>query len=442
MNIQISSHFTYRKLFRFVFPSILMMIFTSMYTIVDGFFISNFAGKTPFAAVNLIMPVIMGISTIGFMIGTGGSAIISMTLGERKRDLANKYFSMLIYSAIIISIIVSILGFAFIRPISKALKADGELLENCVVYGKILFAFMPIYILQVMFQSFFVAAEKPRLNLIITVIAGLTNIFLDFLFVAVFNWGIIGAAVATGIAQCAGGLIPLIYFARPNSSLLHLCKTKFYRKIFLKTCANGSSEMVSNLSSSVVGVLYNFQLMKFAGEDGVAAFGVIMYAGFIFMTVFLGYSIGSSPIVSYNYGAKNFKELRNMFTKGFTIMILMGFIMMITGLIFARPLVKIFAGYDENLMALTIHGTKICMFTFIFMGINIWGSSFFTALNNGVISALISFLRTLLFQTAAILLLPLILGLNGIWLSMVAADFLAVLVTISLLLSYRKVYNY
>lgn len=442
MNIQISSHFTYRKLFRFVFPSILMMIFTSMYTIVDGFFISNFAGKTPFAAVNLIMPVIMGISTIGFMIGTGGSAIISMTLGERKRDLANKYFSMLIYSAIIISIIVSILGFAFIRPISKALKADGELLENCIAYGKILFAFMPIYILQVMFQSFFVAAEKPRLNLIITVIAGLTNIFLDFLFVAVFNWGIIGAAVATGIAQCAGGLIPLIYFARPNSSLLHLCKTKFYGKIFLKTCANGSSEMVSNLSSSVVGVLYNFQLMKFAGEDGVAAFGVIMYAGFIFMTVFLGYSIGSSPIVSYNYGAKNFKELRNMFTKGFTIMILMGFIMMITGLIFARPLVKIFAGYDENLMALTIHGTKICMFTFIFMGINIWGSSFFTALNNGVISALISFLRTLLFQTAAILLLPLILGLNGIWLSMVAADFLAVLVTISLLLSYRKVYNY
>lgn len=442
MNIQISSHFTYRKLFRFVFPSILMMIFTSMYTIVDGFFISNFAGKTPFAAVNLIMPVIMGISTIGFMIGTGGSAIISMTLGERKRDLANKYFSMLIYSAIIISIIVSILGFAFIRPISKALKADGELLENCIAYGKILFAFIPIYILQVMFQSFFVAAEKPKLNLIITVIAGLTNIFLDFLFVAVFNWGIIGAAVATGIAQCAGGLIPLIYFARPNSSLLHLCKTKFYRKIFLKTCANGSSEMVSNLSSSVVGVLYNFQLMKFAGEDGVAAFGVIMYAGFIFMTVFLGYSIGSSPIVSYNYGAKNFKELRNMFTKGFTIMILMGFIMMITGLIFARPLVKIFAGYDENLMALTIHGTKICMFTFIFMGINIWGSSFFTALNNGVISALISFLRTLLFQTAAILLLPLILGLNGIWLSMVAADFLAVLVTISLLLSYRKVYNY
>ncbi len=442
MNIQISSHFTYRKLFRFVFPSILMMIFTSMYTIVDGFFISNFAGKTPFAAVNLIMPVIMGISTIGFMIGTGGSAIISMTLGERKHDLANKYFSMLIYSAIIISIIVSILGFAFIRPISKALKADGELLENCVVYGKILFAFMPIYILQVMFQSFFVAAEKPRLNLIITVIAGLTNIFLDFLFVAVFNWGIIGAAIATGIAQCAGGLIPLIYFARPNSSLLHLCKTKFYGKIFLKTCANGSSEMVSNLSSSVVGVLYNFQLMKFAGEDGVAAFGVIMYAGFIFMTVFLGYSIGSSPIVSYNYGAKNFKELRNMFTKGFTIMVLMGFIMMITGLIFARPLVKIFAGYDENLMALTIHGTKICMFTFIFMGINIWGSSFFTALNNGVISALISFLRTLLFQTAAILLLPLILGLNGIWLSMVAADFLAVLVTISLLLSYRKVYNY
>lgn len=442
MNIQISSHFTYRKLFRFVFPSILMMIFTSMYTIVDGFFISNFAGKTPFAAVNLIFPVIMGISTIGFMIGTGGSAVISMTFGEKKAHLANEYFSMLIYSTIIISIIVSALGFTFIRPISIALKADGELLKNCVIYGKILFAFMPIYILQVMFQSFFVVAEKPKLNLKITIIAGLTNIFLDFLFVAVFNWGITGAAFATGIAQCAGGLIPLVYFACPNSSLLRLCKTKFYGKVFLKTCANGSSEMVSNLSSSVVGVLYNFQLMKFAGENGVAAYGVIMYAGFIFMTVFLGYSIGSSPIVSYNYGAKNFKELKNMFNKGFTIMVFMGFAMMMTGFIFARPLVRIFTGYDENLMALTIHGAKICMFTFIFMGINIWGSSFFTALNNGAISALISFLRTFVFQTAAILILPIFFGLNGIWLSMVAADFFAALITIPLLLGSQKVYNY
>ena len=309
MNIQLSSHFTYKKLFRFVIPSILMMIFTSMYTIVDGFFISNFVGKIPFAAVNLIMPVIMGISTIGFMIGSGGSAIISMTLGKGQREQANKYFSMLIYCAIILSVILSTLGFFFIRPIAQTLGATNELLENSVIYGKILFAFMPIYILQVMFQSFFVAAEKPGLNLKITISAGITNIILDFIFIVLFKWKIVGAATATIIAQCVGGLIPLIYFAFPNSSLLRFCKTKFYAKIFFKTCTNGSSEMVSNLSASIVGILYNFQLMKIIGDDGIAAYGIIMYAGFIFMTIFLGYSIGSSPIVSYNYGARNRKRI-------------------------------------------------------------------------------------------------------------------------------------
>lgn len=442
MNIQLSSHFTYKKLFRFVIPSILMMIFTSMYTIVDGFFISNFVGKIPFAAVNLIMPVIMGISTIGFMIGSGGSAIISMTLGKGQREQANKYFSMLIYCAIILSVILSTLGFFFIRPIAQTLGATNELLENSVIYGKILFAFMPIYILQVMFQSFFVAAEKPGLNLKITISAGITNIILDFIFIVLFKWKIVGAATATIIAQCVGGLIPLIYFAFPNSSLLRFCKTKFYAKIFFKTCTNGSSEMVSNLSASIVGILYNFQLMKIIGDDGIAAYGIIMYAGFIFMTIFLGYSIGSSPIVSYNYGANNFGELKNMFKKGLTIMTVTGLAMTITGLIFARILIKAFAGYDKELMDLTLHGARICMFTFIFMGINIWGSSFFTALNNGAISALISFLRTLLFQIATISILPLIWKLNGIWLSMVVADFLAFLVTFAFLFKYRKNYKY
>lgn len=443
MTIQLSDHFTYKKLLRYVLPSILMMIFTSLYCIVDGFFVSNFVGKSAFAAINLMMPILMGVSTIGFMLGTGGSAIVSKTLGEKEPENANKYFSMITYAAIILGSFLSVVGFAFAEPIARSFGADGELLLNSVIYVRILFVFTPTYMLQVMFQSFFVVAEKPHYSLRITLFAGIANMILDYVFIVLFNWGIAGAAFATGIGYCIGAGVPIFYFARKhNSSKLKLCKTRFYGKIFLKTCTNGSSEMVSNLSSSIVGILYNLQLMKYAGEDAVAAYGILMYAGFIFIAIYIGYSMGSSPIVSFHQGAKNYTELKNMFKKGLSLMILGGLLFVTIAEIFACPLVAIFANYDAKLFEMTVHSARICLISFLFAGINIWGSGFFTSLNNGLVSALISFLRTLVFQIATILILPLIFGLDGIWVAMVAADILASVVTLAFLLKLRKKYNY
>ncbi|MGN0729311.1 MATE family efflux transporter [Treponema sp.] len=443
MKIQLSEHFTYRKLFRFVISSILMMIFTSLYSIVDGFFVSRFVGKTPFAAVNLLMPLIMGISTVGFMIGTGGSAIVSMTLGQKNKELADRYFSLFVYATAVLGIFFAVLGFVLIRPVSHILGAEGALLEDCTVYGKIIFTFIPLFILQVMFQSFFVAAEKPSYSLKVCIASGLANMVLDFVFIAVFKMGLKGAAYATAIGYAIGAVVPLIYFARKNnSSRLRLTKTHWYGKIFAKACANGSSEMVSNLSTSIAGTFYNIQLMKYAGENGVAAYGVMMYAGFVFAAVFLGYSIGSSLIVSYHYGAENFGELKNMYRKGLTLMTAGGIAMIFSAQIFAAPLVRFFTGYDSALTQMTVYGFRIFILSYLFAGINIWGSAFFTSLNNGLISAVISFLRTLVFQIVTVLVLPAIFGLNGIWFAVVAAEFLSFAVTVIFLLAEKKRYGY
>jgi len=442
MRIQLSDHFTYKRLLRFVISPILMMICTSLYSIVDGFFVSNYVGKTPFAAVNLIMPVCMALGTIGTMIGTGGSSIVSQALGEGKREEANRYFSMLVYFAIILSIVLSVIGFVFARPIAKALGASGELLENCVVYSRILFIALTAFVLQNIFQSFFVTAEKPTLSLKISIIAGVTNVALDFLFIAVFHWGIAGAAIATGIGQVVGGIIPIIYFARENDSLLKLRKAGFEGKILGKTMSNGSSEMVTNLSTSLVNILYNFQLMKLAGENGVAAYGIIMYVNFIFMAIFFGYSIGSAPIVGYHYGADNRKELKNLFRKSITLMGGAGLILTLLAEILTVPLVMIFASYDADLFAMTCRGFRLYSLAFIVMGVNVWGSAFFTALGNGVISAGISFLRTLVFQVAVVLLLPGLIGIDGIWLAIVVAELLALMVTVTFFVANKKKYHY
>lgn len=442
MRIQLSDHFTYKRLIRFVISPILMMICMSLYSIVDGFFVSNFVGKTPFAAVNLIMPVCMGLGTIGTMIGTGGSAVVSKALGEGKREQANKYFSMLVYFAIVLSILLSAVGFIFARPIASALGAEGELLENCVIYSRILFIALTAFVLQNIFQSFFVTAEKPSLSLKISICAGLTNVVLDFLFIKVFQWGIAGAAVATGIGQVVGGIVPIIYFARKNDSLLKLTKSSINGRILRKTFSNGSSEMVTNLSTSIVNILYNFQLMKLAGENGVAAYGIIMYVNFIFMAIYFGYSIGSAPIVGYNYGAANHNELKNLFRKSITVMGVAGLILTLLAEILTTPLVTIFASYDKDLFAMTVHGFRLYSIAFVFMGINVWGSAFFTALGNGIISASISFLRTLVFQIAVVLILPIFLGIDGIWLAIVVAETLALIVSIFFFVTQRKKYNY
>lgn len=443
MTIQLSEHFTYKKIFRFALPSIVMMVFTSIYGVVDGTFISNFVGKIAFAAINLVWPFLMILGAFGFMIGTGGSALVAKTLGENKKEDANRYFTMLIALVIILGVLLTILGFVIIRPLSKELGASGTMLEDCVTYGRVLMIFNTAFMLQSVFQSLFITAEKPRLGLIMTVAAGITNMVLDALFIAVFKWGLVGAGLATGLSQCIGGILPLIYFLSPrNDTALKFVKTKLEGKVLLKACANGASELMTTVSSSLVSMLYNFQLMRLAGQNGIAAYGAVMYVEFVFVAVFIGYSIGTAPIVSYHYGSENHDEVKNMLRKSFTIMSILGVIMMTLAQILAAPLSKIFVGYDAELFAMTVHGFKLFSFYFILAGINIYASSFFTALNNGVISATISFLRTLVFQMLSVLILPIFLHLDGVWLAITVAEVCAFVIAISFLIAKKEKYHY
>lgn len=442
MKIQLSDHFTTPRLLRFVSPSIIMMIFTSIYGVVDGLFVSNYVGKTPFAAVNLIMPFLMIMGAVGFMFGTGGSAVVSQALGEGKPDKANQYFSMMVYVVIGSGIVLTLVGLLFLRPIAAAFGASGEMLDNCVVYGRIILCTLTVFMLQNVFQSFLVTAERPQLGLAVTVAAGVTNMLLDFIFVAAFRWGIIGAAAATAASQLIGGLVPLIYFLRPNTSKLHLVKTKLNAHILGKTCINGSSELMTNISMSLVNILYNFQLMHYIGEDGVAAYGIIMYVSFIFAAIFIGYSIGSAPIIGYHYGAGNHVELKSLFRKSLCLITLWNIILTALAILTAQPLAKIFVGYDIGLTELTTRALALYSLSFLFMGYNIFGSAFFTALGNGVVSAAISFLRTLLFQIAAVLILPLLLGIDGIWLAIVVAELLALIITVYFFVKKKDNYHY
>lgn len=440
--IQLSDHFTYKRLLRFVLPSIIMMIFTSVYGVVDGLFVSNFAGKAAFAAVNLIMPVPILLGALGFMLGTGGSAIVAKTLGEGKRQLANQYFSMLVVVAFVGAAVLAVTGTVLIRPLALLLGADGEMLGHCVTYGRIILISLPFFALQNIFQSFLVTAERPSLGLKITIAAGVTNMVLDLLFVGVLDLGVAGAAAATVISETVGGCVPLVYFLRPNSSLLRLERPRIAWRILGHACANGSSELMTNVSMSVVNMLYNIQLMRFAGENGVAAYGTIMYVNFFFVAAFIGYSIGMAPVVGFNHGARNHMELRNVFRKSLRLILIAGAAMTVLGLLLSGVLAKIFVGYDGELLELTRRGFRIYCSSFLIMGFNIFGSAFFTALGSGLISALISFLRTLVFQVMAVLLLPLLLGIDGIWLAILMAEILALAVTGSFLIGKRKKYNY
>lgn len=442
MKISLSDHFTYRKLLRFVAPSAVMMMFTSIYGVVDGLFVSNYVGKVPFAAINLVMPFIMILGGIGFMIGTGGSALVSKTFGEGDRKKANRYFTMMIYLSLICGAAASVIGFVFIRPISYLLGATDAMIGDCVEYGRMIFLFTTAFMMQNVFQSFLVTAEKPRLGLLATVGAGVTNMALDAWFIVGLGWGVKGAALATGISQTVGGILPLIYFLRPNSSLLKITRTRLEGRPVFLAVTNGSSELMSNISASVVSMIYNFQLMKFAGEDGVAAYGVLMYVQFVFIALFIGYAIGSAPIIGYHYGAINHSELKNMLKKSIIIMSISGVIMTLLAQALALPIAKVFVGYDEGLFDMTVHAFRVFSFSFILAGINIFASSFFTALNNGAVSAVISFLRTLIFQSTAVIVLPMIWELDGIWLSITVAEVFALIISVTFLAAKKKKYNY
>lgn len=442
MKIKISEHFTTKKLLTFCLPSIIMMVFTSVYGVVDGLFVSNYAGDTAFSAVNFIMPFLVAFGSLGFMFGTGGSAIVAKTIGEGKKELANQYFTMIVFANAIIGVILAIIGFIFIKPSAILMGADEDMLSYCIEYGKILICFVPCYMLQNVFQSFFVTAGKPDIGLKISISAGIVNMVFDFLFIGIFKWGVSGAATATVLSQTVGAVIPLFYFARKNTSLLRFVKFKFNKKIIFRTCTNGSSELMTNLSMSLIGMLYNYQLMKYAGKDGVSAYGVIMYVNFIFVSVFIGFSIGSAPIVSYNYGAKNSDELKNILKKSVSVIACTAVAMTAISQILANPLAKIFVGYKPELFELTVHAFRIYAISFMFAGFNIYGSSFFTALNNGIVSAVISFLRTLVFQAIMVLLIPAIFGLNGIWTSIIFAELFALGVTVFFIFRNSKKYGY
>ena len=444
MRIQLSDHFTYGKLIRFTMPSIAMMIFTSIYGVVDGFFVSNFAGKTAFSAVNLIMPFLMIVATVGFMFGTGGTAIVAKTLGEGDKEKANKYFSLFVYVSFALGVIFAIAGIILIRPIASLLGAEGELLENCVIYARIILCALPFYVWQLLFQSFFPAAEKPQLGLAVTVLAGVTNMIFDAVLVIFLPqaYKLAGAAIATAMSQLIGGIIPLFYFFRKNSSVLRLGKTNFDGKAILKACANGSSEFMSNVSMSIVGMLYNTQLLEYDKENGVAAYGVMMYVSMIFAAAFIGYSIGVAPVVSYHYGARNDRESKGLLRRSLIMIGVFGAVMVAAAEASAVPLARIFGGYDAELMALTVSGFKVFALSFIFMGFAIFSSGFFTALNDGLTSAVISFLRTLVFQVAAVLLLPLIWRIDGVWISIVVAEVMAALISAVFLVAKRKKYHY
>ncbi len=440
--IQLSDHFTYGKLLRFTFPSIIMMIFTSIYSVVDGFFVSNFVGKTPFAAVNFIMPVLMMMGAVGSVFGTGGSALIAKTLGEGKNEKAQQLFSMFIYLSIGAGAFFGLIGLLFLPQIARMLGADGTLLDDCVRYGRIISLATPAFMLQYEFQSFFITAEKPHLGLAMTVVAGVLNMVLDALLVAVFPLGLVGAALATSISQAVGGIVPIIYFARKNDSLLHLTGFSFDGKALLKATTNGFSELLSNISMSLISMLYNAQLIHYAGENGVAAYGVLMYVSMIFLAIFIGYAVGTAPVVGFHYGAENKDELHSLLTKSLVLIGISSVLMLLAGEVLAKPLSHIFVGYDADLLPLTLRGFLIFSISFLFSGLGIYGSSFFTALNNGLISAVISSMRTIVFQVIAVLLFPLIWGIDGIWFSIVFAEAGSALLAVIMLITQRKRYGY
>ena len=440
--IKLSDRFTYKKLLRYTFPAVIMLVFTSIYGVVDGFFVSNFVGKIPFAAVNFIMPVLMILGSIGFMFGTGGGALIAKTIGESKKEKANQIFSLIVYVSIALSIVLTVLAIIFLRPIISSLGAQGQLLEDSITYGRVILLSVPAFVLQSEFQILFATAERPKIGLYVTIAAGLTNIVLDALFIVVFSWGLVGAAWATTISLLVGSVIPLIYFGRKNNSLLQLTKTKYDAQTMLKTITNGSSELMNMVSMSLVSIFFNIQLLKYAGENGVAAYGVLMYVNLVFLSIYLGYAVGAAPIISYHFGAQNHDELKSLLRKSVIIMGAFSLLMFGSAQLLSTPLSKLFVGYDQVLMDMTQRAIFVFSFAFLFSGVGIFGSAFFTAMNDGLISALISFLRTLVFQTGAVLIFPLFWGLDGIWLSIVLAEAMALVVTVIFFMGKRKKYHY
>ena len=440
--ISYQEHFTFKKILLFTFPSIIMMIFTSIYGMIDGLFLSNFVGKTAFTAVNFILPFLLVLNGFGFMFGSGGSALIAKKLGEGENDIANEMFTSLTIVSLLFGILIAGFGYLLIEPIALLLGASGNLLEDCLLYGRIYLIGIPLNIVQYEFQNLFITAKKPNLGLISTIISGVLNIILDAIFIAGLQLGLVGAAVATVISISLGGLIPIFYFLRTHKEcLLRFKKTKIRFKDLPKICSNGLSELLNNISMSIVSMIYNAQLIRYAGENGVAAYGILMYINFLFMSIYIGYSIGISPVISYNYGARKGDEINSLLKKSLVIILTCSILMVIISETSSLFVSNLFASYDEQLLNLTRRGFFIFSFCFLFSGFGMFSTSFFTALNNGVISAVISVLRTLVFQLIFVFVLPLFMGVEGIWLSVVLSEALSACIGIIFILVKKKKYT-
>lgn len=442
MQINLSDHFDYSRLLRFTLPSIAMVVFTSIYGVVDGFFVANYAGKQAFAAVNLSYPVIMILGTLGMMFGSGGSALVAAAQGRGRKKLANDYFSLITYSAFISGVVLVALFWFLLEPLMKLMGATGGLLENSVLYGHVMMISLPAFILQSMFQILFITAGKPKLGFCITVGAGVANMVLDFVLVGILGYGLVGAGIATVVSEFFGGVAPLFYFFHDNGSTLRLKRTRWVPEALFKTCFNGSSELLSGISSSLIGALYNFQLMKFVGENGVAAFGVVMYLTFIFCDIFVGYCNGVAPIISNHFGANDKDELRNLFKRCVVIIAILGVALFTIAEMSAPILARFFVGQDSDLFEMTQHACRIVSFCFLLSGFGIFGSSLFTALNNGVLSAIISVGRSVVFGTMTVMLLPIFFGVDGIWLAVWATEIASIIVVIYFVIRKRKNYGY
>jgi len=440
--IHLSEHFTYSKLLMFTLPSIVMNVFLSLYIVVDGYFVANFTGKTEFAAVNLIMPVLNILGTIGYMFGVGGSALIAKTLGEKNHEQANRMFSLIVLVSSCLGILMTVSGFIFMGQITAMLGAEGKLLENSVLYGRIFILALPAWILAYEFQLFFVTAEKPGLGLAVTVCAGLCNILLDAIFIIVFKWGIVGAALASALSQIVGGVFPLMYFICKNNSLLKLVKPAWDGKALFRCITNGSSEFMAEAAASFVGIIYNVQLLKYVGEDGVVIYGMLMYVSLIFSAMFVGYSNGIGPVIGYHFGAQDHRELKNLRKRSLMIIGLSSVSMFVLSEILAHPFSAMFLQGTEKLLPYAVHAFRIVSVAYLFTGMAIFGSAFFTALNNGQVSALISFMRNFVFELGAVILLPILFGIDGIWYSVVFAELMSAAAGGIIMVALRKKYQY
>lgn len=443
MSIQLSDHFNYSRLIKFTLPSVLMMIFTSIYGVVDGFFISNYVGKTAFASANLIIPFLQILGGTGAMLGVGGSALVAKTLGEGNIQKARKYFTMMIYLMVATGIFFSVVGIVFLKPVAYFFGATDTMINDVVTYGTVCLIFNTALQAQYTFQSFLVVAEKPKFALTVILVAGVSNMILDYVFIAIFKMGIAGAALATGLSQCVAGILPFLWFvSKRNNSALRFVKTNFELKPIILACGNGGSEMLTSVSGSITGILYNRQLMRYAGENGVAAYGVVMYAAFVFLGVFAGYSQGSSPVMGYHYGAGNHKEMKNVMKRSLIMLSVSAVVLTLIAFLFAKPIASIFVGYDAELLDMTVRAFRICAVPLLTMWFNIYASAFFTSLNNGAVSAAISAVRSLALPVICIITLPMLFKLDGVWYSLVLSEFLSVIVSIYFVIKNKKKYNY